>query len=130
MGIGALKKSAFILGTLGVITVLVLLYFFNPVETSLAPKCAFKALTGWSCSGCGMQRFLHAFMHGRFLEAIHYNYMLVVFLPYITLFAIEHFLLKGETQKRWKRVLENRWTTIGLCIMVTSWCVIRNILHI
>ena len=77
-----------------------------------------------------MQRFLHAFLHGRFLEAIHYNYMLVVFLPYITLFGIEHLLLKGETQKRWKQVLENRWTTIGLCIMVTAWCVIRNILHI
>lgn len=130
MNKGSLKKTALIVGTLGVITVLVLLYFFNPTETALAPKCAFKAITGWSCSGCGMQRFLHAFMHGRFLEAIHYNYMLVVFLPYITLFGIEQLLLTGETKKRWKRVLEGRTVTIALCIMVPIWCIVRNILHI
>ncbi|MDE5782984.1 MAG: DUF2752 domain-containing protein [Prevotella sp.] len=124
------KKTTFILGTLGVITVLALLYVFNPAETALAPKCVFKAITGWSCSGCGMQRFLHAFMHGRFLEAIHYNYMLVVFLPYIILFSIEQLLLKGETKRRWKRVLEGPVMITAICIMVPIWCVVRNILHV
>lgn len=125
-----LKTVALILGTLGVITVLVLLYIFNPTETSVAPKCVFKAITGWSCSGCGMQRFIHAFLHGRFLEAIQYNYMLVVFLPYLLLFGIEQLVLSGETQKCWKRVIEGRTVTITMAVIVFGWVFVRNIFHI
>jgi len=125
-----LKTVALILGTLGVITVLVLLYIFNPTETSVAPKCVFKAITGWSCSGCGMQRFIHAFLHGRILEAIQYNYMLVVFLPYLLLFGIEQLVLSGETQKRWKRVIEGRTVTITMAVIVFGWVFVRNIFHI
>ncbi|MDE6807295.1 MAG: DUF2752 domain-containing protein [Prevotella sp.] len=125
-----MKKPVLIVIIVAVLIVLALLYWFNPVETSLAPKCMFKTLTGLSCSGCGMQRFLHAFMHGRFLEAIHYNYMLVVFLPYIILFGIEQLLLKGETKRRWKRVLEGPAMITAICIMVPIWCVVRNILHV
>ncbi len=77
-----------------------------------------------------MQRFLHAMMHGRFIEAIHYNYLLVVFLPYITLFGIEFLVLTGETQKRWKRVLEGKEMTMFMFVLVVSWTIIRNILGI
>ena len=54
--------------------VLLLLFLFNPTEVILVPKCSFHELTGLNCPGCGMQRFLHALMHGHFSEAIHYNY--------------------------------------------------------
>ena len=109
---------------------LALLYWFNPVETSFAPKCMFKAVTGWSCSGCGMQRFIHAFLHGRFLEAIHYNYMLVVFIPYVILFGFEQLVLGEEKRKQWKRVIESRTMAITMCILVPGWVIVRNILHI
>jgi len=125
-----LKTVALILGTLGVITVLVLLYIFNPTETSVAPKCVFKAITGWSCSGCGMQRFIHAFLHGRFLEAIQYNYILVVFIPYMILFGVENLLLTGEKKQRWKRILEGKEMVMTMLVLVTGWTVIRNILEI
>ncbi len=77
-----------------------------------------------------MQRFLHAFMHGRFLEAIQYNYMLVILLPYLLLYGIEVLLLKGETQKRWRHVLEGRTMIIVMCIIAPGWMIVRNILHI
>lgn len=125
-----MKISFLILGITGVAIILALLYVFNPAETAFAPKCIFHELTGLSCTGCGMQRFLHAFMHGRFLEAISYNYILLIFLPYITLYGIERFLLTGETQMRWRRVLEGRVVTISLCIIAPTWAVVRNILHI
>ena len=64
------KGLPLILGIAATVVVLTLLYLFNPVETEYAPKCIFHAVTGLSCPGCGMQRFLHAFMHGNFLEAI------------------------------------------------------------
>lgn len=125
-----MRKLTFIAIMTGVLVVLALLYWFNPSETSWAPKCLFKATTGLQCSGCGMQRFLHAFMHGRFLEAIQYNYMLVILLPYLLLYGIEVLLLKGETQKRWRHVLEGRTMIIVMCIIAPGWMIVRNILHI
>jgi len=113
-----------------VVAVVTLLYWFNPVDAPFAPKCMFKQLTGLSCPGCGIQRFLHAFLHGRPLEAISYNYMLVVLIPYILLFGIEKLFLTGERQKRWESVLEGRLLTTALCIMAPVWFVIRNILNI
>ena len=124
------RKSLFAIGLAIIAVVLALYYWFNPVEASFAPKCMFKAVTGWSCSGCGMQRFLHAFMHGRFLEAIQYNYMLVLLLPYLLLYGIERFLLTGETQMRWRKVLEGRVMTISLIALAPAWLIVRNILHI
>ena len=125
-----MRRTIQVLSIVMVIAILTMLYIYNPSETSWAPKCVFKAVTGLSCSGCGMQRFLHAMMHGRFLEAIQYNYLLVILIPYLALFGIEKLFLTGETQKRWKRVIEGRAAVIILCIIAPSWLVIRNILHI
>ncbi|MBQ7511032.1 MAG: DUF2752 domain-containing protein [Prevotella sp.] len=125
-----IRRPLLIMGIAATVAVLLFLYFLNPVETALAPKCVFHAATGWSCPGCGMQRFLHAMMHGRFLEAIRYNYLLVVLIPYITLYAIQRLCLKGHAQQQWRKVLEGRTVTYALCILAPAWFVIRNILHI
>lgn len=125
-----MKKPLLILGIIGIVIILTLLYFFNPVENAFAPKCIFHELTGLNCSGCGMQRFLHAFMHGRFTEAFRFNYILIIFLPYIILFGIERFVLTGDTQKQWRRILEGKVVTISLCIIAPAWVIVRNILHI
>lgn len=124
------KGLPFILGIAATVIVLTLLYLFNPVETEYAPKCVFHAVTGLSCPGCGMQRFLHAFLHGNILEAIQYNYMLIVLIPYLLFFGIERFILIGERQKRWNSVIEGRTISIIMIILAPSWFIIRNILHI
>ena len=77
-----------------------------------------------------MQRFIHAFMHGRFLEAIQYNYMLLIFIPYIILFGIQQLVLGEKRRKQWGRVLEGRTLTIIIVVLVPVWVVVRNILHI
>lgn len=124
------RKRKIIIGLLAIAIVLGLLYCFNPTETVYAPKCIFHSITGLSCPGCGIQRFLHAFMHGHFMEAIHYNYILIILIPYLILFGIEKFLLTGDTKKRWKNVIEGRVMAIAMIIIAPSWFVIRNILHI
>lgn len=133
-------RKTILIVTLAIVgVVLVLLYKFNPIDTSFAPRCAFKVVTaklglgageGWSCTGCGMQRFIHAFLHGRFIEAIQYNYMMLIFIPYIVLFGIKQLVLGEEKRKQWGRVLEGRTMTIAMAILVPGWVVVRNILHI
>ena len=124
------KGLSVTLGIAAAGVVLTLLYLFNPVETAYTPKCIFHVMTGLNCPGCGMQRFLHAFMHGNFLEAIHYNYMLIVLIPYMFFFGIERFILIGERQERWKNIIEGRIMTTIMIILAPSWFIIRNILHI
>ena len=112
------------------VVVLAMLYFFNPVETSFAPKCIIHRLTGWNCAGCGMQRFLHAFMHGRFLEAFSYNYMLIILIPYLALFYLERLVLRGNMQKKIRKVIESKFAIYTLAILAPCWMIVRNILHI
>jgi hypothetical protein len=123
------KRKRLLIG-LAVIVILVLLYWINPTESAFAPKCIFHSLTGLSCPGCGMQRFLHAFLHGRFAEAISYNYLLIIFIPYIILYGFGELVLTGETQKRWKYILEGRAVTLTMVILAPAWFIVRNIFHI
>ena len=59
-------------------------------------------------------------MHGHFAEAFHYNYLLVILLPYLTLLGIEELLLTGKTKERWKRVIEGRTLVITMIILVNK----------
>jgi len=125
------KQHKILIGLLAAAVALGFVYYwFNPSADSFAPKCVFHYVTGLSCPGCGMQRFLHAFMHGNFAEAIHYNYLLLILLPYLLFFGIERYILVGERQKRWRRVLEGRGMVIFMIVLAPSWFIIRNILHI
>jgi len=113
-----------------VVTILSLLYFFNPTETAIAPKCLFHAVTGLNCPGCGMQRFLHAFMHGHIVEAFRYNYILIILIPYLFFFGIERYILSGKKQERWRQIIEGRTMAIAMMIIAPGWFILRNILHI
>ena len=120
------KIALIILGITASTIILVLLYFFNPTDTPFAPKCLFKQHTGWSCPGCGLQRFLHAFMHGRFKEAISYNYLLAILIPYTSLLLFERLVFRGKIQKTIKKVIESNLLIYGLCIITVFWIIIRN----
>lgn len=124
------KKTAYVLGVAVIVIALALYYWFNPAESAYAPKCIFHSLTGLSCPGCGMQRFLHAFIHGRIIEAFSYNYLLIVFIPYIILYGINRFLLKGKIQERMENILEGRALTLTMVIITPTWFIVRNIFHI
>ncbi|MBQ9215473.1 MAG: DUF2752 domain-containing protein [Prevotella sp.] len=124
------KRITFILGAVVIVVAAALYYWIDPAESGYAPKCIFHSLTGLSCPGCGMQRFLHALFHGRLLEAFSYNYLLIVFIPYIILYGINRFLLKGERQEQIERILEGRALTLTMVILTPTWFIVRNIFHI
>ena len=58
----------------------IVLFSYNPAETSIYPPCLFRLMTGLYCPGCGSTRALYQLLHGRILEALDLNAMLVVFL--------------------------------------------------
>ena len=79
------RKSKYIVGITGVLTICFIFYFLDPLECPLFPKCPFLVLTGLECPGCGTQRALHSLLHLHIIDALRYNALLIFSLPYIAL---------------------------------------------
>ena len=108
----------------------VVLYHINPTQYWFMPKCPFKLITGLSCPGCGIQRAIHALLHGEFAEAIKYNYFMVYSVPYVTLFIIEWMMPQNKTREKLQHVIENKYAVNFYVLSFSIWLVVRNIFNI
>jgi uncharacterized membrane protein (Fun14 family) len=59
---------------------------FPPTNTSFYPRCPVFFWLHLYCPGCGGTRALAALLHGRLQEALHWNAMVVVSLPFAAAF--------------------------------------------
>lgn len=88
----------------------------DSVDSRWFPKCILYRVTGLHCPGCGATRALHAIVHGRVVEAIRFNPLLVLGLPVI-LAAISyqrHCERRGENAWPWFA-----WVLFGLLVAYT-----------
>lgn len=121
-------KIAFVATLIAVVAAL--LFFFDPDATWYAPKCPVKLLTDLSCPACGVQRFIHAILHGDFAVALQFNYWLVLVLPYSIAFLIA-WLLPECNIKVWITKLVENPKVVGIYIAsMIIWMIVRNILGI
>ena len=65
---------------------LILYKFGNPIP------CMFYKFTHLHCPGCGTGRALTALTHFHFLEALGYNALLFVFLPFLVYYAVKFYI--------------------------------------
>lgn len=112
------------------LTVLAVLYLFDPVTTPFMPQCSFKQITGYNCPGCGFQRAAHAALHGDFRTAIHYNFFLLFALPYLLGLILTEWVWKGKRKEKWQKVLESCTALKFYCIAFIAWGILRNLLHL
>ena len=106
------------------------LFFVDPSAAKFAPKCPVKLLTGLSCPACGIQRFLHAMLHGEPIRAIRYNYYLIYSLPYALLFVAEWAMPSGKRRERLAAVIENKYVVWFYVVTFFIWMAVRNIMGI
>lgn len=109
---------------------LIVLYYLNPMDYLLMPKCPFKLITGLSCGGCGGQRAVYAFIHGQFNEAIGYNYYLIFAVPYLIMLYVAHWIIPLNMKEKTLAILEHRYVIYCYIITYFIWMIIRNILKI
>jgi hypothetical protein len=107
-----------------------LLYVVAPDHSWWMPKCPMKLLTGLSCPGCGIQRALHAALHGEWGRAVAYNYYLIYALPYALSVFVAWLLPDGPRRDRLRGIVENRWAVGFFVVSYMVWLVVRNILNI
>jgi hypothetical protein len=63
------------------------LLHFDPATYDFYPRCPIFFWFGIYCPGCGATRALAALLHGRWLEAIHFNPLVVMVLPLVAAFS-------------------------------------------
>ena len=105
------------------------LYWFNPSQFIFSPKCPFKLLTGLDCPGCGIQRAVHAFSHGRFIEAIRYNYFMAYSVPYALSFLVVWVAPDYAWSQKLRSFIQDRRVVYFYIITYFIWLIVRNILH-
>ena len=65
----------------------VYIFVFEPGRSGFFPVCPFRALTGFTCPGCGTTRGLHKLFHGDIIGAFQLNPLMLLLLP-ILLFVL------------------------------------------
>mgnify|MGYP003801095493 CR=1 FL=1 len=107
---------------------IVIFYFcakLIPGRLNSFPSCPFYAITGLPCPGCGSTRATIYLIHGKWLEALYYNFFailidlwVIIYLIWYSVDAIRdvdtvNLLLK----KKWKR----KYFVIALLVIIINW---------
>lgn len=108
----------------------IIYYYVIPEDSIWVPKCPWWLLTNTYCPSCGIQRFLHAFLTGRILEALHINPFLLISVPYAILAVIGKWYNINGVFCRMNKILYSRKVLIAYVILFFSWWAIRIIFDI
>lgn len=99
---------------------------FPPETSSFYPRCPIFYWLHVACPGCGGTRALAALLHGRLNEAIHWNAMVVMLLPFVAIFfAMSYWRAVHEVAFRWPSI-PNRLLTAVL-VVTGLFTMIRNL---
>lgn len=112
------------------ITAIVWYYNVNPETFAYSPRCVWKLLTGTQCPACGVQRAMHAFLHGEFYKALHYNYFFIISIPFFICVLIAQIFKNKQWGEKLNRFFHNRYVLWSYIILFFAWWIVRNILNI
>ena len=104
-------------------------YVFDPtIPNTWAPRCPMKMLTGYNCPSCGIQRALHCLLHGEIAEALHYNYFLILSIPFALLAIAASWYNFNHRLDSLYHFICNRYVLITYIVLYCLWWIIRNVL--
>lgn len=80
----------------------VCLFVLEPGKSILFPICPFRAITGFTCPGCGSTRGVHQLLHGNIAAAFELNPLLLLALPFLiyALLLYSYRVLRGQPIQR------------------------------
>ncbi len=121
------KKNPALLavGTLAIIAVGGMLFWFDPAQYRFYPFCFFHELTGLHCPGCGGTRALHQLLHGHVATALQANALLVISLPLFMWLGISFAVRKTKPQSA-ARPISPKWFWL-LLVLALIFAVLRNL---
>jgi hypothetical protein len=66
----------------------IILLYFPPAQNAFYPQCPIYETFHVQCPGCGATRALAAVLRGNFAEALHFNALVSLLLPFATVYGI------------------------------------------
>jgi hypothetical protein len=109
-------------GSVAVLAACWVVYRFPPAGNRWYPGCAFHAITGLDCPGCGATRAMHQLLHGHIAAAFALNPLLFLLIP-VALSAAPSFW-RGETPAFMQRPWFG-WTSV---VVLTTFWIGRNVI--
>ncbi len=111
--------------------ILVVVFFvyknYNPSNSNYFPKCPVLQATGYKCAGCGSQRAVHALLNLDIKQAMYYNLILVLFIPYLVLGAFFDLKkIKTPKQQKWHGILYGTKAVWIVFIIIVAFWIFRN----
>jgi hypothetical protein len=110
---------------------LIIVATHHPNGYTFFPKCQLYALTGLHCPGCGLTRSVHALLNGNFSQAIAYNVLSPIVLPFIAVSVIRSLWAwawgaeaRRERERRWRLPV---WFPFVLMAVLLIYGILRNI---
>jgi len=103
----------------------VVLYRFPPEQYDFYPQCPIFRYLHVYCPGCGATRALAALLHLRIAEALHYNALVVFFVPMLAAyFTVAYWRARRDDVFTWPRVPALGLT--ALLVLIAAFGVLRN----
>ena len=102
----------------------------DPAQHIWTLKCPLHLLTGLECPVCGLQRAIHALLHGDIELSLKYNAFFVISSPYLIALAVTEVMKHlrcGNTFRKWVCHTHAIKAYIALLIL---WGILRNVLNI
>jgi len=113
-------------GALSAVAGACLLWRFPPAQSGFYPRCPVFLFLHIQCPGCGGTRAVAALLHGRLGEALHWNALLVILLPWIAVFlAASYWRALRRDEFAWPQVPE---PLLQAClVLVSAFTIVRNL---
>jgi hypothetical protein len=111
---------------LGGVAGAVFLYRFPPEQYRFYPACPVYRYLHIYCPGCGSTRALASLLHGRVIDAMHYNPLFVMLLPLLLAFAaMTYWNAAAENEVQWPQLPKPALTF--MLVVITAFAVGRNL---
>jgi hypothetical protein len=102
------------------------LLLFPPAQYSFYPQCPIFEYLHLECPGCGTTRALAALLHGRLVEAFHFNALVILWLPVAAAYAILGYC--RFLQRRPLRLPQMpSIATYVACVVIVLFTIVRNL---
>jgi hypothetical protein len=102
------------------------LYLLNPAEYTYYPTCYLYLLTGKLCPGCGGMRGMHQLLHGNLYEALKFNLMLILFIPFGVYYLLSQFSILFFN-KSFPDLISIKYIFYPVLFVVILYWILRNL---
>ena len=113
-----------------IVVLFILYYLVNPMCDNFPIKCPWMLLTNTQCPACGLQRALHALLHGDVSIALSYNYFFILSIPYAILAIVSTWYNFNHVFDKVKSLVFHPYTLYCYVLLYFIWWVVRNIYNI